>query len=326
LGVQGIGYITRGVSLGHDRKDKAIVTYLEPEEPITNKAMIGYDMRTDPSLRVALDLARDTGSVSASSKINDKLFMFIPLYFGGVVPTSLAERHALIQGYIYSPFRAEDLLHNIVITDTLQTVDFQIYDGSQSDKQHLLYNSLTKTNELSNEAPLFHATNKVSIGGRIWMIVFSTNSKFGIASQHQLPATIFLGGLLISLMFFLLSRSQYLARNHLEHTTAKLQASKEDLQKAIGMRDNFISAASHELKTPVTSMKVYAEVLLKQFQKSENTKAMQQLGKINKQIDKLMLLIHDLLDVTRLNSGHLSLHVEQFDMNILLTEIVEATQ
>ncbi len=98
-------------------------------------------------------------------------------------------------------------------------------------------------------------------------------------------------------------------------------------QKAISLRDEFISVASHELKTPVTSLKIYAQYLQKQFEKTPSTKQNNQyVQKMNAQIDKLVLLISDLLNISRLQAGKFDLHKEIFDMNILIEEIVDVLQ
>jgi len=98
------------------------------------------------------------------------------------------------------------------------------------------------------------------------------------------------------------------------------------LQKAISHRDNFISIASHELKTPVTSLKVYAEILLRQFKNKGDEKTLDYLIKINKQIDKLTALIQDLLNVSRIQKNQMAYRMELCDLNELAKEAVENTQ
>ncbi len=91
-------------------------------------------------------------------------------------------------------------------------------------------------------------------------------------------------------------------------------------------KDDFIGVASHELKTPVTSMKTYTQVLKRQFEKEGNLKAAENMAKIDSQINKLMILISDLLDVTRSQTGNLNLNPEKFDIDDLVSEIVSSVQ
>lgn len=96
---------------------------------------------------------------------------------------------------------------------------------------------------------------------------------------------------------------------------------KLDVQK-----NNFISMASHELKTPVTSLKGNTQVLIRRFKDNANADASVFLGKMDKQIDRLTVLINDLLEATKFTSGQLKFKEEHFDFNDLVKEIVEEIQ
>lgn len=91
-------------------------------------------------------------------------------------------------------------------------------------------------------------------------------------------------------------------------------------------KNEFIGIASHELKTPVTSIKAYAQILHNRFKKSEDYKSAEITGKMNVQLDKLTALISDLLDVTKIESGKLQFKKVPFDINELITRIVEDMQ
>lgn len=92
-------------------------------------------------------------------------------------------------------------------------------------------------------------------------------------------------------------------------------------------KDEFLAVASHELKTPITSIKAYAEVLRDMFDErggEEESTAL--LQKLDDQIDRLTRLIHDLLEATRLNEGRLELNIAQMDLNALLRSCAEESQ
>lgn len=100
----------------------------------------------------------------------------------------------------------------------------------------------------------------------------------------------------------------------------------KEAQDAIRLRSEFMSIASHELKTPVTSIKAYVQVLQQRFTKRGDEQSAQQLAKMDVQLNKLTNLIGDLLDVTKIESGKLSFHIEEFDFNTLIVEMVEDLQ
>ncbi len=91
-------------------------------------------------------------------------------------------------------------------------------------------------------------------------------------------------------------------------------------------KDEFIGIASHELKTPVTSLKGYVQVLQTRFNKEGDSKSAGYMAKMDSQINKLTLLIQDLLDVTKIEKGKLQFHRDYFDFNTLVNEIVEELQ
>ena len=95
---------------------------------------------------------------------------------------------------------------------------------------------------------------------------------------------------------------------------------QKELEK---QKDNFLGIASHELKTPVTSLKAYAQVMESMFKRSGDFKNADLLGKMNKQVDRLTNLISDLLDVTKINSGRLQFNNAEFDFNEMVEEVIE---
>jgi len=97
----------------------------------------------------------------------------------------------------------------------------------------------------------------------------------------------------------------------------------DDYKKAMELKDEFMSMASHELKTPVTSLKGFTQILHMRFKKEGNTNATYLLSRMDKQIDKLTQLVVDLLDVTKIENGQIQFVMEEFNFNDLVVEIVE---
>jgi len=91
-------------------------------------------------------------------------------------------------------------------------------------------------------------------------------------------------------------------------------------------KDNFIGIASHELKTPVTIIKAYTQILQKRFEKLGDEAANQSLAKMNAQINKLNTLIGDLLDITKIETGEIVFNKVMFDFDSLLKETLEDVQ
>jgi PAS domain S-box-containing protein len=91
-------------------------------------------------------------------------------------------------------------------------------------------------------------------------------------------------------------------------------------------KDEFISMTSHELRTPVTSLKGFTNVLQRRMAKQGDRQGLHYLARMDAQLDRLTALISDLLDISRMQSGKLELRVEPFDLDALIDETVENAQ
>lgn len=91
-------------------------------------------------------------------------------------------------------------------------------------------------------------------------------------------------------------------------------------------KDNFIGIASHELKTPVTSLKGYTQVLARVLNKRGLDMEVSMMQKMDAQLNRLTSLINDLLDVTKINSGKLQYNSQEFELQPMLSDLVEDLQ
>lgn len=88
-------------------------------------------------------------------------------------------------------------------------------------------------------------------------------------------------------------------------------------------KDIFIGMASHELKTPVTSIKGYVQMLKKMYAKSEDAFLTSSLDKLDRQVKSLTNLISDMLDLSRMKTGNLELNLENVHVDELITDVIE---
>ncbi|MDQ3076008.1 MAG: PAS domain S-box protein [bacterium] len=114
--------------------------------------------------------------------------------------------------------------------------------------------------------------------------------------------------------------------NKLLVTMEEQVTNSRKLEEALRSKDEFIGVASHELKTPITSVKAYTEILHRRFKKVGDTQSAELVSKMNTQIDKITNLIEDLLDVTKFENGKLVYHKELFDFNKFVRDVAEEIQ
>ncbi len=91
-------------------------------------------------------------------------------------------------------------------------------------------------------------------------------------------------------------------------------------------KDEFISMASHELKTPVTSLKGFTQVLYRRFKKRGDEESLSFLARMDGQLDKLTKLINNLLDLSKIQAGKLAVQEEAFDLADVVRNIVDTLQ
>jgi signal transduction histidine kinase len=108
----------------------------------------------------------------------------------------------------------------------------------------------------------------------------------------------------------------------MEDITLRKQAESQK-QQLLEQRKEFMAIASHELKTPITSLRGYTQLLHTRFVRAGDEGSAARLAKMDVQLDKLITLINELLDVTKLEAGQLAWHNELFDLNTLVRDLVE---
>lgn len=106
-------------------------------------------------------------------------------------------------------------------------------------------------------------------------------------------------------------------------STTDIQSLKDEDQR----KSDFVSMLSHELKTPVTSIKGHVQLLLRLVSKEPASELINKLNSSLSRIDVLLIqltgLIGDMLDLSRIDAGRLDLKLEEFAIDDLVTEVVE---
>lgn len=108
--------------------------------------------------------------------------------------------------------------------------------------------------------------------------------------------------------------------------TRQLEADNEKLSDLNRVKDVFLSTASHELKTPLTSVIAYAEILDDHDSRLSREQARDFVGRLRTEAQRLMNLIEDILDLSRLESGKLALKLRPTDVHEVLSTAVETSR
>lgn len=113
-------------------------------------------------------------------------------------------------------------------------------------------------------------------------------------------------------------------RKKAEQEARHQQVLKQAAEDLMAKKDEFMSIASHELKTPITSVKASLQILQRMADKNENLAPVAPfVDKAARQVNKLTAIVHELLDVTRIQAGRLELDKTDFNLAELIVECVD---
>ncbi|MCP1300037.1 response regulator [Chryseobacterium sp. S0630] len=97
----------------------------------------------------------------------------------------------------------------------------------------------------------------------------------------------------------------------------------DDQKKVEKEKDEFLSIASHELKTPLTSIKAYVQLLERKLKLDKESSEAGFVTKVQGQIEKLNTLITDLLDVSKIENGKLKINKKPVNLENLISNAIE---
>jgi signal transduction histidine kinase len=115
-------------------------------------------------------------------------------------------------------------------------------------------------------------------------------------------------------------------RVHLKDALVQKEKDKKAIEELMKKKDEFMNVASHELKTPITIMKAYLQILQKMVPPLGTASAGDFIIKANQQVKKLIDLVDDLLDVSKIHAGKMVYQFIDINLATLLEEVVAQTQ
>lgn len=118
----------------------------------------------------------------------------------------------------------------------------------------------------------------------------------------------------------------YEQNRKLNEVQEKLLEEIEFRKQAEHKKDEFISIASHELKTPLTSVKGYIQLLQRSLKRDDKAIAQNHLEKASVQLEKLNELIVDLLDISKIESGKMKFNMKTFCADNMVSNAIEMLQ
>lgn len=223
------------------------IIYLEPSDT-RNLRALGYDMYSEPVRRTAMQKACDLNEASLSGKVTlvqeigyEKqagTLMYVPFYNKNMPNSNAEERRKSIIGWIYSPYRMNDLLNAILLNTDLKTTDniqLEIFDGDKLRPEAALFKTNNTSINYSTTANSLQIIKVLNFNQKLWTL------KFTKALPHQsfyfYPEVIhrFIVGCIISFLILVLILALAKSKLHLKESKSLLLKLDNNLSKQIAL-------------------------------------------------------------------------------------------
>lgn len=163
----------------------------------------------------------------------------------------------------------------------------------------------------------------ISFIGAISLLFIPIKLSYPIVFTHLLEAIAFcFEALFLSYLIFCFQTQ----RKRNKETTSSMKAVNNLLHIREKDHENFVHMAAHELKSPVTVLKGYKQVIEARLIANQQKEEIQLLAKMDTQLEKLGMRINDLLDLAKVNAGPMLYNMSNFNINDCLLSCVEETK
>jgi len=199
--IRAAGFAGYAIHPPGERAEYSAIVYIEPFSG-RNLRALGFDMLSEPAGRAALRQARDSGGPAITGRVTliqdaDQsaragFLMVLPVYRKSMPLDTAAQRGAAIAGYVFSPFRVDDLVRGIL--GKLADVRLQLFDGT-ADPSPLLYDS---GGGARPQTPAYSVTVALPMRGRTWTLHLSSLPGLEAAVDWRTPLLVALSTAAIS--------------------------------------------------------------------------------------------------------------------------------
>jgi len=323
-GLQGIGYaerITRDQLEAHQNRIRAEgfsdysvnpggerPYYVPIVYPVTNitpanyKSLngFGFDLASDPTRKQALEAGSKSGDVALTGKITTQadgqsqsqpaFILYQPIYRKG--------NTSVVAGYAYAPFLASNFFEGILGRGAKNTaLGFRIYDERASNDRLLFENGHYSS---ADGQPI---RENIKVAGRTWVVEYKAPESIVTEANRRNPTATLIAGIIFSALIAGLVLSLLMARSR-----TMAYAENQELQRA---KDDLLSIASHQLRTPATGVKQYIGMLREGYAGKVTPRQKKLLNEAYNSNERQLAIIDEILHVARIDTGRLILQKER---------------
>jgi PAS domain S-box-containing protein len=228
-----------------ERERYTAIVYLEPFAE-RNLAAFGFDMMSEPTRALAMRRAAETGKTAISGKVRlvqenqgkaqAGFLMYVPVYRAQQVLETPAHRWAALRGFVYSPYRMNDLMRG-VLRERQLVVDFVIHDGMVAADDAVMYRSQDDHPRPAGAGdPMFRAERNIDMYGQMWTVAIESRPELeAMGSDPRLYAILLLLGGGVGVTLFLMVSILIARRDHAEklanEMVVEIRRNEEELRQ-----------------------------------------------------------------------------------------------
>ena len=310
------GFKNYSIHPSGDREFYTSIIYLEPFSG-RNLRAFGYDMFTEPTRRKAMELSRDSDIAVLSGKVRlvqetDKdlqpgVLMYVPVYRKGMPANTLEQRRINIIGWVYSPYRMNDLMVGILGRWNIfgqKRIHLQIYDDTRSANSLLFDSQKNDTSKVIGKSSLVY-TSTVKFKGLSWILSYSQISKNYPLFQGKV-LVVFIGGLLVSLLSFFLSLSFF----RMQSSTLIIKKTNSKLSFTISELEQMAFITNHDLQEPIRTLTQFTQLLHDDYSGKLDEEGNKYLDFIHNASVRMSNMFRDMFEYTLLGKESIKTNVD----------------
>jgi signal transduction histidine kinase len=308
-----------------DREIYTSVLFIEPFSG-RNLNAFGFDGYTEPVRNKAMKMACENDFVTISDKVTLKqetdslvqpgTIMFAPVYKQEMPKGNINERSAALKGWVFCPFRMNDLISGIIGDLEDPYLDLKIFENNLQNQEQLLFSS-------SNVAPTketpYLITHNIPMvfNQKTWILKFTKYQSEPYYFSSRI-LTVFLTCFTISLLTFLLAVNW--VKTH--QKSNKISVLNNELEKTNHSKDRFISVLAHDLRSPLNSLLGFTGLLKEKADQLKTEELKSYASFIDDSAHNIFRLLDDLLLWAKIDSGKFPFNPEKTDVSEICRNIV----
>jgi signal transduction histidine kinase len=326
------------------------VVFIAPDST-TNRSAIGYDLQSETQRRdgirraiLSRDVAMSGPIILVFDKNSQRLgFQLVQAVFRENESLERPEqRQHAFSGVVLAAYRYDEFIGAVSHASNSQLI-LHVSDEDPNPETlevtlpHMVYNSDPAFRPVAGRQAIHH---EIDLGGRNWILEFYPREQ--ASPLLDTPNLMLAGGLagstLFALLLFNLSTSRERAVRYARKLTDELRRHRDHLQEMVDERtasldtaltqaraanqakSEFLANMSHELRTPMHAIIGFVELGSKRAAAANDPKIAQYFQRIDESGQRLLGLIDELLDLSKMDAGHMQLHLTEVDARALIMQ------